>query len=261
MAKVEGNKLILSKEETELVKNHKELELIPNQEGVFLLIDKEVALKKEGAQVCVQVPEHKEEIREEVEEVIGLVKHGKLSELVEGKFEEKLTPDQKEILKDLITKGKVFVFKLNESYKKGVYRVKEEGKDVRVKENVKKESENFLAEKKQYPDYTLEVDGFIATLNNDRAKILSQEYRERIEAGELKGIRNFEGVYYLIENELLVFYSEKVLEKIKEKKEATLEGLAEEINISIELTKIVCEFVKEEGEILEKRKGKFIYIN
>ena len=40
----------------------------------------------------------------------------------------------------------------------------------------------------------------------------------------------------------------------------TIEELAQKINYSKLLTKIICEFLKEEGEILEKRKGQYAYI-
>ncbi len=252
MARVEENKLILSKEENDLLKKFKELELIPNQEGIFLLIDKEIAVKKEGKQVCVNVP-----LIEEQEQVIGLIKKSRLNELVEGKFEEKLNEKQKKALLELVVQEKVFVFKLNDTYKKGVYRVKEE--TLEEKKRLKKDSEEFNAEKKSPVDYTLEKDGFLSTTNTEKAKSLSYEFKEKIEEGELKGIKNFEGTYYLIETNLLGAYSQKINQALIEK-ELSLPELAKQVNISEELTKIICEFLKEEGEIIEKRKGKYQYI-
>ena len=256
MAKLEGSNLVLSSEERELLKKCKDLELIPNQEGIFLLIDKTLAVENEGKQFCVDVP-----LLEEQQQVIGLIKQTRMSDLVEGKFEQQLNDKQKRALLELIVSGKVMIFKLNDSYKKGIYRVKDDDKEETEKKHEPKESENFNAIKKAVPDYTFEKDGFVATTNNERAKNLSSEHKEQIEEGELKGIKSFEGVYYLIKNYLLEKYTKKTLEIFENKNETTLEELAKEINASIELTKIVCEFLKEDGELLEKKKGKYTYIS
>ncbi len=128
MAKLEGSNLVLSSEEMEILKNCKDLELIPNQEGIFLLIDKALAIENEGKKFCVDVP-----LIEEQKQVIGLIKKARLSDLVEGKFEQQLDDKQKKALLELIVGGKVFVFKLNDSYKKGIYRVSEDDKKNREK--------------------------------------------------------------------------------------------------------------------------------
>ena len=256
MAKLEGSNLVLSSEERELLKKCKDLELIPNQEGIFLLIDKTLAVENEGKQFCVDVP-----LLEEQQQVIGLIKQTRMSDLVEGKFEQQLNDKQKRALLELIVSGKVMIFKLNDSYKKGIYRVKDDEKEEETKKHEPKESENYSAEKKAVPDYTFEKDGFVATTNNERAKILSSEHKEQIEDGELKGIKSFEGIYYLIQTYLLEKYTKKTLQIFENKNETTIEDLSKEISVSIELTKIVCEFLKEDGELLEKKKGKYTYIS
>ncbi|MBT7241456.1 MAG: hypothetical protein HN878_03125 [Candidatus Diapherotrites archaeon] len=256
MAKLVGSNLVLSSEEMELLKNSKELEIIPNQEGIFLLIDKDLAVENEGKQFCVEVP-----LIEEQQKVIGLIKKTRMSDLVEGKFEQQLGDKEKRALLELVSSEKVFVFKLNDSYKKGIYRVKDEEGNEKTKKRGKRESENFDAEKKALPDYTLETDGFIATTNNERAKILSGEHKEDIEKGELKGLKSFDGIYYLIENDLLEKYMSAVLNSFEKKHETTLIELTKEINVSEELVRIVCEFLKEDGELLEKTKGQYTYIS
>jgi len=285
MAKIEDGKIVLTKDELNLLKNSEELELIPNQEGVFLLIDKKIALEQEGKQVCVEVP-----LIEEQEQVLKLIEKGNLSELVEGKFEETLNEKQQRALLELIVAKKVFVFKLSESYKKGVYRIKEDeektgaeekngektgaeqkGKleeqksELENEEQKKKikifDSENSEATPRLLTEYSLEKDGFVATKNVEMAKALSNKYRKRIEDKELIGIRNFEGVFYLIENKLLEKYLKKFLEELEKEKTITIEGITKKLNVSIELTKIVLEFLKEDGEIIEKKKGSFNYIS
>jgi hypothetical protein len=258
MVKVIDKKVALSSEELKLLGEGKEYELIPNQKGIFLLIEKKEVLKNEGKSVCVSLP-HQEDLinplEEEKQQVIGLIKKEKLSELVEGKLEEKLSEEQKKALSELIKEGEVFVFKLNESYKKGVYRLKEETKDSCVKE-----SKNFNAIEKKIEEYNLEQDGFLIAKNTDKARALSFEYEGQIKEGMLKGIRTFDGNYYLIETDLLEEGLVKIINMFREKKSLTLEETSKLINYSKTLTKIICEFLKEEGELLEKRKEQYSYI-
>lgn len=255
MAILENNFLKLSKEELVLLKKYSELTLIPNQEGVFLLIDKNKLSENEGKEVCITVPQ-KEILDEEAQQVIGLIRKGKLSELVEGKFEEKLNEKQKTALKELIDMGKIFVFKLNETYKKGVYRVKDEeeaNKELKLEQT-------FDAIEKQLHEYDLDKDGFVVVNNQNKARELSQIHESQIKEGLLKGIKSFDGYYYLIKNEILEYYIKKAVITLNEKEEQLIEELAKNINASKILTKIICEFLKEDGEIIEKKKGTYKYV-
>jgi len=254
MAKVDKEKMLLSGEEIKLLEHGKEYDLIPNQPGVFLLIDKGLLGKIEGKEVCVTVPA----LDDEKQEVIGLIKKGRLSDLVEGKFEGTLNDQQKNVLLELVATGKVFVFKLNETYKKGVYRVKDD--ENQNKERELKESENPLAKEKPIEEYSIEKDGFLVTKNMDRAKQISQQYEPLIRQGALKGIKSFDGNYYLLQTDLLDTYINKVIIALNNEQTQTLEELAKNISASQTLTKIICEFLKEEGELLERKKGQYTYI-
>jgi len=246
MAKLDGNKLLLNKEELTLLGESKELELIPNKKGIFLLIDKNTDTTH-SEEVVVEKNEDEDQLLQKISEK-------KLTELVEGKFEETLNKKEKELLQKLLSEKKVTIFKLNDSYKKGVYRVNE-------KATLKKyDSEKFEIDKKPLPDYDLEKDGFFATSNLERARILSAEHKERIEEGELRGIKSFEGTYYLIQNDLLENYTKILLNIFNEKENNSIIELGKTANISLELVKIICEFLKEDGELLEKKKGEYTYI-
>ena len=257
MVRVKDKQIVLDDAEFELLKNFSEMELIPNREGIFLLIDKNMVLAEEGKQVCIDVP-----LIEEQHEIIEMVTKGQLNELVEGVFEDKLNDKQKKALLELKASGKVFLFKLNETYKKGVYKVREETKKLEPTKdkNAPKASEDFNAKEKLLPDYTLEVDGFVATKNNERARILSVEHKEQIEGKELFGIKSFEGIYYLVDGKLFEKYKSKIISLLEEKNNLQLEEIAKEINASNELVKIIIEFLKEEGELFEKTKGEISFI-
>jgi hypothetical protein len=264
MSKVVDGKIVLNTEESILIKNGVEFEIIPNRKGIFLLIEKTLA--NEASHIVCSIddssktaePVDTSEVDEVGIEVVEKIRTAKLSELVEGKFELTLNPDQKKALLKLIKNKKIILFKLNDNYKKGVYKLAEEGKIV---DNTPKESEDFNAKKKATPDYTLSKDGFISTTNTERARILSSEYKVQIEKNELRGIKSFEGVYYLISDVLLEKHLGNLLNILEKEGEISLENLAKEENISTELAKIICEFLKEDGEILESQQGNYKYIN
>lgn len=262
MVRVNGKNLELNKEEAALLgeSREKEFELIPNDKGIFLLIDRALLGKSEGKKFCVNVPEKKkpDELEENAQQVLGLVRKGKLSDLVEGKFEETLNEKQRKALLQLVATGKVFVFKLNETYKKGVYRVKEE--TVEEAQREKKESEDFNAPEKPYDRYTLDADGFLIIKGKDQAANASQEFGKQIKEGLLRGIKSFDGNYYLIQNDLLQAYIKKLITCFGNKNTLTNEELAKTLDASKMLSRIICEFLKEEGELLERKKGQYSYI-
>ncbi|MFA6064375.1 MAG: hypothetical protein WCW44_02510 [archaeon] len=258
MAKVIGKNITLNSEETSLLGEGKEFELIPNNKGVFLLIDKSLLKEKEGQQVCVSVPQ-KENLEEEAQQVIGLIKQGKLGDLVEGKFELTLNEKQKKALLELILKGTVFVFKLNETYKKGVYRVKEE--ELPTENNPeKKESESINAPEKPFDKYTLEEDGFLIIKGKESAARASFQFEKDIKEGLLKGIKSFDGNYYLIQTDLLQNYISKAMGAFTKKSTQSLEELSTNLKVSKMLMKVICEFLKDEGEVMERKKGMISYI-
>jgi len=257
MAKVIERNIVLNSEEISLLGEGKEFELIPNNKGVFLLIDKSVLKEKEGQQVCVAVPQ-KDLLEEEKQQVIGLIKQGKLGDLVEGKFELTLNEKQKKALVEVIAKGTVFVFRLNDTYKKGVYRVKEE--EITPENREKKESEEVNALEKQFDKYTLEEDGFLIIKGKESAVRASFEFEKQIKEGLLRGIKSFDGNYYLIQSDLLETYIKKAIIAFGKKSTQSLEELSTNLKVSKMLTKVICEFLKEEGELMERKKGTISYI-
>ncbi len=256
MAKLEERNIILSKEESELLKKHQEFVIIPNQEGVYLLIDTKLLGEKEGKEIITKIPV----LEEEKQQVLGIIKKARLSDLVEGKLESILNDAQRKALLELVATGKIFVFKLNETYKKGVYRIREEEEIVSSDTLVKKESEDHTAIEKPIHEYTIEKDGFIIAHNAELAKELSQKHEFKIKEGLLRGIKSFDGYYYLIEQKLLEYYMKKAVIVLEQKEEQIIEDLSKNMNASKLLTKIICEFLKEDGEILEKKKGHYKYI-
>ena len=216
----------------------KEYDIVNAQQGAWLLWEKEAG-KKDSKQVELE------------EKIIGLIKSKKLSEKVEGKFEEELSKEELPVFKQMLEEGKIIAFKLSEKYKKAVYKLAPEKK---------KESENFGAPKKNIEDYSLEKDGLMVIKNENRAKKIAYEQKDNIKGGKLKGIKSFDGYSYLIEEALYQRHREHILASMQASKKTTLEALCKSINISKTLGRIAIEFLKEEGELIEKKKEDYEYI-
>lgn len=196
-----------------------------------------------------------EEIQKQNEaeqKIIGLIGDKKLSERVEGKFEKLLSKEELPVLKKMLDEGKVIAFKLSDKYRKAVYKLASEKK---------KESEQFDAKEKAIEEYSLENDGFLVVKNEMRARKISDEMKPQINEGRVKGIKTFEGLFYIIENDLYQRYREQMIEIIKANKKISLPELSKNMNVSATLCKIVAEFLKDEGEIIEKTKESYCYIS
>lgn len=258
---MEGKKLHLNEEETELLTEGKEYSIVPNNEGIFLLIDKEIEGKEKNKKT------EKDELFEEKQQIIGLIKKEKnLAELVEGKFEQKLNQKQKKALLQLVTDGKVVLFKLNESYKKGVYRVKDEGagEGKGITEEISKARLEVMERAKieKAPDeYSLERDGLMVVRGEETVKQFCYQNEREIKEGKLRGIKSFDGNYYIIEGWLLEKGMNKALEAFKKNPNQRLEEIAQNINTSKVIAKAICEFLKERGELLERRKEQYYLIS
>ena len=177
--------------------------------------------------------------------IFGLLAKLSMSERVEGKFEGSLSETEQKRLEQLLQAGKIEKFKLNPSYKKAVYR---------PAQPKLLESEKISAVQKDIEEYSLEKDGFLVVKNEERAKKLSRELEKEIKEGKIKGLKSFDGNYYIISMELLEKYREKTYNALKVQKTLFLSELCKKTGISRLLQKIVCEFLREDGEIIEKRK-------
>ncbi|HIH16736.1 MAG TPA: hypothetical protein HA252_04995 [Candidatus Diapherotrites archaeon] len=222
--------------------NH-EFEVVKAKPGLWVVVDKGVkpvdALDRETA---------------ELEKKIGGLLRGKgLSERVEGKFEKYLNNKELAHFQKMLKEKKIILFKLNESYKHGVYKLPEEI-EARKSPSAPQAPADPAAEKKP-EDYSLETDGFAVLRNEGEARKASEGLRDQIRAGTIKGLKSFEGDYFLVRVEALAKHRKRLLDYLATKKLTGIENAAKDLNMSKTLIRVVAEFLKEDGEIAEKRKG------
>jgi len=231
------------------------------QEANALGIDKnsiyELLKAKNNLWVMTETEKKAEEKKQDVkkeepspleEKIIEYLAKFSLSDRVVGNFEKKLSKEEIETLKKMISEKKVEKFKLNESYKVPVYRI------VTNRE--------LLYDNKEKPieEYTLEKDGFLVVKNELRAKQLSQELTDDIKAGKIKGTRSFTGEFYIIKTNLLDKVIDQTLAELKKEKNVCLSKIVKATSLTPTLIKIAIEFLKEEGQVMEKKMELYQYI-
>jgi len=226
MAKFNKNALIFSENELKELNFDltKELEVIKAKKGIYLMLEKEAQQTNELDQ-----------------KIFSLLKTKPLKEKVEGKFEKLLTKEELQRFNELIKEGTIIKFKLSKKYAKAIYKLKKE------------------LEEKNEKNFALEKDDFQVIENSEEAKNFSQKREKEIKEGKILGIKGFDGKYYIIKKELFLAGKEKILKELKEGIKS-LQDLSIKTKMNESLVKGICELLKEEGEIMEKRKGIYAYI-
>ncbi|MDD5163395.1 MAG: hypothetical protein PHD95_04265 [Candidatus ainarchaeum sp.] len=252
MALIKGKEIakILSQEQLKDfgISPESDFELTKIRQGVIVISEKEFSFPPAKSPETTKQGPDKIALEEKI---LSLLEEKKLSERVEGKFEKLLSQKEAEQFREMLKEGKVFAFKLSDKYKKPVYK---------IAPPKKKESEKAFSENKPAADYCLEKDGLLVCSDRKKAELLSYELKDSIKSGQISGIKSFDGNYYIIETSLLQRYSQPVLEIIKANKTIPIEEIAKKASVSAILARITCEFLKEDGEIIEKKKGQYSYV-
>ncbi len=238
----------------------KEYELAEVKRGLFVLY--ECKVKKTSA----EFDNH----------IFALLREKSLSERVEGKFEELLSKGERERLKELIREGRVVPFRLNERYRKAVYKTREEieaskspttpkAKEGRAVTGTEKETLRPVILPRQQPKnpaekpgngskYSLEKDSFTVISSEEEVKKICREMKDQIRRKEILGTKSFDGDYFVIKSSLYDKHAPAVLNLIRNNSPMTLTALSEKLRLDRQLVKAICEFLREDGEITEKRK-------
>lgn len=252
-----GSEFVFSLTESEF----KELGLTEGKEFEFINVRPGIAVLSEKQASGESIVERK--LSEALDaKILGFLKSKNLSQRVEGKFEKLLSAEEMKRFNELVAEGKIVKFRLSPQYKSAVYKLKEEIEKP-LKENPDlnpSPSAVQLKPKSEEKTFSLEKDGFTILKNEGEAKQLGARLESRIKAGEIQGMKSFDGEYYVINSALLGKTSAKIIDAVRQSKSISISELAEKIKVSRELAKIAMEFLKESGEILEKRKELYSYV-
>lgn len=108
--------------------------------------------------------------------------------------------------------------------------------------------------------YLLSKSGFLFTKNEGKANELSQQFYAAFKEKKVRGLKDFDGTFYVFDESAYQQYVQQAASYMKEQKKVAVEDLAAHFGWSADLTRGLCCFLKEDGMILEKKKGTYQYI-
>ncbi|MFH1697300.1 MAG: hypothetical protein ABH854_05355 [Candidatus Diapherotrites archaeon] len=217
----------------------------------------------------------------------------RLAQRVEGKFEKLLNNAELARFNEMLGAGEIEKFRLSDKYKKAVYQLKgaRDGEGATEKTNTtgaktnstnntpsdsgaqKLGAENSGSEHnpaakdsqgaavkspgqvQKGGEFTLTKDGFMVVHTEGLAKQISAEKADDIKRGEILGIKSFDGPFYVVKAPVYERTRAKIEAVMKKCDTKTLDAIMKETGAVQELVRIVCELMKEEGNLIEKRKG------
>ncbi|MFH0970793.1 MAG: hypothetical protein V1776_05030 [Candidatus Diapherotrites archaeon] len=188
--------------------------------------------------------------------VLRLMQTHKTPDLVEGRFERLLSNEELSAFNVLRSQGKITIQKSSPHFDKGIYQIATSDKMSPI---LSVELNSFIPEK-PVEEYSLIRDGFQVLRTEGAAKAASYDLADRIKAGEIKGIKSFDGFYYIVLNSLLQKSTPITLSCIQRHKKVDLASISCETNIPPVLSRIVLEFAKEDGVVIEKQKNIFAFV-
>lgn len=203
-----------------------------------------------------------------------------LSQRIVGKFEKTLSKTELDRFNELFKQGLIEKFKLNEQYKQPVYRLNEkklaEKKTVLVSNpkpasaqsnswSVPPNSKSTVPSNANNPNnstnsLSLERDGFLILKTENDARILSNLRADDFKKGALRGIKTFDGSFFVIKKDTFENAQTKILSVFEQTKTASLENLARQTQLRLELLRGACEFLKEDGFLFEKTKQTYCLV-
>ena len=237
------------------------------REGVWVIMEKDSAANSAGSgqgkqdterrlaeeQKTVPIKKISDELDETQHKIIGLLRKLPPRDRMEGWFEKKLTPEEKTKFAEMLSMGIVKKFKSSEVFRTSLY--------IAPKEDGKKIEKKFSNAEKPFHEFTIESDGFVVVKNEERARALSNELREKIKGGEIKGTRAFTGEFFIVRSDLLESSEGRVLAEMKNEKSMLLGDLSKKTGLTPTLIRVAMEFLKEDGQVIEKKKDNFQYID
>lgn len=116
------------------------------------------------------------------------------------------------------------------------------------------------AEKREFafgsPEWKLEKEGVAVFENELEAKRVSKVFEAEIKEGRVMGVRGFDKKFYVVTSALRDSVSAKVSRALSQKASG-IADLAAETRAPLDAVNAVLQLMKEEGELIEKKRGVF----
>lgn len=214
----------------------------------------EIRKVKNGIWIMLEKEKGKEEIKlaDLIEKkLIEMLAKKPLSDRVEGKFEKFLSMAEQKKLNELLKEGRVVKFRLGEKYRKAVYKLKEHISGERKEANsAGPAKEENISEQ---PSDDIQKNGFAFFSNEFAAKEFSNSHYDDMKSKNIMGMKSFDGNFYFVKKYVYGEKSKVILGYLPKKKGVYLSELGNLLKSRM-LARAICEFLKEEGLLIEKKK-------
>ncbi|MBI4361348.1 AbrB/MazE/SpoVT family DNA-binding domain-containing protein [Candidatus Micrarchaeota archaeon] len=105
------------------------------------------------------------------------------------------------------------------------------------------------------PFSPLEPSGFLVLSGELDAKTFSSRHEAAIKSGDVKGVRGFDKKFYLVSRRFFETNARRILSALSEEKDSL--ELSQTLKLPEEGIKALLYVLKEEGEVIEKKRGAF----
>lgn len=232
-----------------------DMELTHTKEGIIITKTEEKMMQKpmqKPIQKAIQKPISGEEFA-----VLRKLNLFKFEKRTPSNVYKTLNRKEREVLKDLIEKGFVNVYKKGKYEKTGVYSIQKDIYPQLIKQ--KKTITGRPEEKKKESPNQVEKEGYLIIENAVEAKRLSAELKDQIKSGKIKGTRGFDGRFYIILTDFYEKNKGKIEKALKEEKKkcAKLKDISAKTKLPESACLTLLRIMDEEGEVIEKRKNMF----
>jgi len=106
----------------------------------------------------------------------------------------------------------------------------------------------------------LDSNGFLVLSNEEEAREASVRLESEVKTGRVLGIRGFDKKYYIVTRTFYDALSKKLLKALSGKKEENVAELCELLKTPLEACTGVLYLMKEEGEVIERKRGFFTLV-
>ncbi len=170
-----------------------------------------------------------------------------------------LSREENALLENLIKKNVVQVFHGGKYSKEGVYNISDDAFNA-VREPLQNASPSVASKSEQTipvssPEH-LEKQGWMVLETETDARNYANSFPEKVKTGEVRGVRAFDRKYYFVKKDFVENWEKEVLLCLG-KSDKTPEEIADEIGIPPGGCRALLLHLCENGEAMEKRKGKF----
>jgi len=246
------------------IRDGAELEFVEVKPGIYTLVSPEALAAKVAKEalpeVAKEAPKAAAGDGPTADELRLLRKLDRIAytERLPPKVQRLLLEDEKKVLKELIEKGFVRIYKAGKYAQTGVYDISSKIYPlVRQKAAVQAAEipPERTAEKRTLTwDEHLGKYGYVIVENEIDAKAASAKLEQEIKSGEVLGTRGFDRKYYVAQRRFYDAWSGRIWQLLKQGERGCPE-VATSLAMSEVACKVALELMREKGEVLEKRKG------